>query len=155
MSAIALGVSARLSPRSGWAPRLLAAAAALALLQGSLFVAIDPQLVGWLPDHGHVYRVGDGHAHDHGWDAPARAAAPAAHDDPAVAPGGGASSADPVPVFTPPERGLAGTSVTVPVDVVSLAMPVLPGPARAAPPAPPAEIAAGVKPAVPTPPPRH
>jgi len=52
----------------GWVARLLLGLAVLALLAPSL-TALEPNLAGWSPTHGHVLADGAPAEHTHPWDA--------------------------------------------------------------------------------------
>ena len=73
MSAL-LRIPARGLMGRGWFARLLLGAAVVAMLMPSLG-ALEPNLAGWSPTHGHVYADGAPVPHTHPWDSTATGSA--------------------------------------------------------------------------------
>ncbi|MEX2446066.1 MAG: hypothetical protein WD734_01915 [Dehalococcoidia bacterium] len=115
-------LSASGRPR-GALPALLALLAFAGLFQSTILTLVDPALLGWQPDHGHVFTGGVAQPHSHPWDHE--------HTDP---PGHGEGV-----VFTFGELGAAGSvaaAVVLPAGLVllhALAAPSLVARARTAP----------------------
>ena len=117
---------------------LFSVLAVAALMQSTLLAMIDPTLLGWRPDHGHIYANGRAVAHRHPWDAQS---------------GTTSRSENTGIVFTPGDDGTAGSvtgALTVPAaTIVLIAQALSAVVAEAAPSAP-----SGPVEDVPAPPPR-
>lgn len=121
---------------------LLSLLALAALLQSTLFAIAGPSLLGWNPDHGHIFAGGEAHPHTHPWDHPG---ARAASDQP-----DGTNSGV---IFTAGDDGAVGsvtTALTLPGSTVAPATTTPP----VAPPVDEHRAPADVPAHVPSPPPR-
>lgn len=121
---------------------LLSLLALAALMASTLFALADPSLLGWRPDHGHLFAGGQLPPHHHPWDQTPVADGAASSD----APGN-------TVVFTPGDSGAAGSitsALTSPDASIVLSATTPDAPLEAGDlPAP-----TGVPPRVPSPPPR-
>lgn len=135
------------------ASTILVLLAMWATVQTTVLLSINPQLAGWYPNHGHIYRDGLPVPHHHPWDVtaahvpavPPLCIAPSAAADPIGAP---------AVAFTPSPNGLEGVTVSIPALGSPFTLPCDAGLAVGLAAPAPAALGDGVHPTVPTPPPR-
>ena len=87
---------------------MFALVATAALMQSTLLVMIDPGLLGWQPDHGHVFLDGRVRPHSHAWAPGSAERGPAASgivftpgDDGSAGSVAGALTVPPAPIVVP------------------------------------------------------